>query len=151
VKCLIASSHARSIFAGTSFQKCIQTHPLTACRSKAIQIGMNLAALEEWIEQMGLPPGVRLHFVPVRNLLNWLQVCHSIVVVGSSVSHSRLVLQCLSSISEFPELVATIQTMRSINPLQVRPSFYRRLSVSNYSTRCAVQFATINMKSTRGG
>lgn len=70
------------------------------CRSRAIQIGMNLAVLEEWIGQMQLPPGVQSHFVPVRNLLNWLQ--------------------CLSSISEFPELVATIQTMRSINPLQMR-------------------------------
>ena len=40
---------------------------------------MNLAVLEEWIGQMGLPPGVRSHFAPVQNLLNWLQVRHSIV------------------------------------------------------------------------
>ena len=45
-----------------------------------MQIGMNLAVLEEWIEQMGLPPGVQSHFVPVRNLLNWLQVCLSVDV-----------------------------------------------------------------------
>ncbi|GLB36057.1 putative DIL [Lyophyllum shimeji] len=70
------------------------------CRSRAIQIGMNLAVLEEWIEQTELPPGVQAHFLPVRDLLNWLQ--------------------SLSSISEFPELVATIQTMKSINPLQMR-------------------------------
>ena len=29
--------------------------------------------------------------------------------------------QCLSSITEFPNLVATIQTMKHLNPLQVRP------------------------------
>jgi DIL domain len=40
---------------------------------------MNLAVLEEWIEEIGLPPGVRSHFDPVRNLLNWLQVRHSVV------------------------------------------------------------------------
>ena len=44
-------------------------------RSRAVQIGMNLAVLEEWIEKMELPPGVQLHFLPVRDLLNWLQVC----------------------------------------------------------------------------
>ncbi|RDB29224.1 Dilute domain-containing protein C25B8.08 [Hypsizygus marmoreus] len=70
------------------------------CRSRAIQIGMNLGVLEEWIEQMGLPPGIQSHFLPVRDLLNWLQG--------------------LSSITEFSELVATIQTMKSINPLQMR-------------------------------
>ncbi|KAG5647640.1 hypothetical protein DXG03_008993 [Asterophora parasitica] len=70
------------------------------CRSRAIQIGMNLAVLEEWIEEMGLPPGVQVHFNPARDLLRWLQ--------------------SLSSISEFPDLVATIQIMKSINPLQMR-------------------------------
>ncbi|THV07697.1 hypothetical protein K435DRAFT_825490 [Dendrothele bispora CBS 962.96] len=70
------------------------------CRSRAVQIGMNLGALEEWVGQMGLPRGVQSHFAPVRDLLNWLQ--------------------CLSSITEFPDLVATIQTMKSINPLQMR-------------------------------
>ncbi|KNZ78519.1 Dilute domain-containing protein C25B8.08 [Termitomyces sp. J132] len=70
------------------------------CRSRSIQIGMNLAVLEEWIERTGLPLGVQTHFRPVRDLLNWLQ--------------------SLSSITEFPDLVATIQTLRHINPLQMR-------------------------------
>ncbi|KAF8202842.1 DIL domain-containing protein [Pholiota molesta] len=70
------------------------------CRSRAIQISMNLTAIEEWIEEIGIPPGIQNHFAPVRDLLNWLQ--------------------CLSSISEFPDLVATIQTMKHINPLQMR-------------------------------
>ncbi|KAG0708781.1 DIL domain-containing protein [Suillus ampliporus] len=70
------------------------------CRSKAVQIGMNLVVLEEWVEDMGLPRGIVSHLTPVRDLLNWLQ--------------------CLSSITDFSNLVATIQTMKSINPLQMR-------------------------------
>ncbi|KAJ7125663.1 hypothetical protein C8R43DRAFT_1029854 [Mycena crocata] len=68
--------------------------------SRAVQIGMNLGALEEWVGQMGLPRGVQSHFNPVRDLVNWLQ--------------------CLSSITDFSNLVATIQTMTHINPLQMR-------------------------------
>ncbi|KAG6851199.1 hypothetical protein H0H93_015209 [Arthromyces matolae] len=56
------------------------------CRSRSTQISMNLIVLEEWIEQMELPPGV----------------------------HS------LSSIAEFPDLVEKIQTLKHINPLQMR-------------------------------
>ncbi|KAF8905495.1 DIL domain-containing protein [Gymnopilus junonius] len=70
------------------------------CRSRAVQISMNLTVIEEWIDEMGLPPGIQIHFAPVRDLLNWLQR--------------------LSSIAEFPDLVATIQTMKNINPLQMR-------------------------------
>jgi hypothetical protein len=46
----------------------------TEHRSKAVQIGMNLVVLEEWIEDMGLPRGIASHLTPVRDLLNWLQV-----------------------------------------------------------------------------
>ncbi|KXN83841.1 Dilute domain-containing protein C25B8.08 [Leucoagaricus sp. SymC.cos] len=70
------------------------------CRSRAVQINLNLSELEDWISEAGLPNGVQNHFVTVRDLLNWLQ--------------------CLSSITEFPDLVATIQSMRGINPLQMR-------------------------------
>ncbi|KAJ7596949.1 DIL domain-containing protein [Mycena floridula] len=70
------------------------------CRSKAVQISANLGTLEEWISEMGIHRGVKVHFGPVRHLLNWLQ--------------------CLSSITEFPTLVATIQKMKLMNPLQMR-------------------------------
>ncbi|THH33516.1 hypothetical protein EUX98_g669 [Antrodiella citrinella] len=70
------------------------------CRSRALQINMNLSTLEEWLGKMGLPRGIGSHFAPVRDLLNWLQ--------------------CLSSITEFPNLIATIQNMRKLNPLQMR-------------------------------
>jgi hypothetical protein len=35
---------------------------------------MNLTAIEEWIEEMGIPSGVQIHFAALRDLLNWLQV-----------------------------------------------------------------------------
>lgn len=70
------------------------------CRSRAVQIGINLSALEEWVETASLPRSVLSHLTPVRDLLNWLQ--------------------CLSSISEFSNLVATIQTLKHLNPLQMR-------------------------------
>ncbi|KAI0830583.1 DIL domain-containing protein [Trametes gibbosa] len=70
------------------------------CRSRAVQISMNLGVLEEWISSMELPRGVGSHFAPVHDLLNWLQ--------------------CLSSITEFANLIATIQTMKYLNPLQMR-------------------------------
>lgn len=70
------------------------------CRSRATQIGMNLSALEDWIDAMDLPCGIKAHFSPVKNLITWLQR--------------------LSSISDFSDLVATIQVMRNVNPLQMR-------------------------------
>jgi len=70
------------------------------CRSRAIQIGMNLSVLEEWIVSSALPSRVESHFAPVRELLHWLQ--------------------CLSSVVEFPTLIETIQMMKHLNPLQMR-------------------------------
>ncbi|KAJ7630857.1 DIL domain-containing protein [Roridomyces roridus] len=78
----------------------ILTRKKYLCRSRAVQIAMNLTAIEEWVAQMGLPRGVRSHLNPVRDLVTWLQ--------------------CLSSITEFDKLVATIQAMTHINPLQMR-------------------------------
>ncbi|KDQ63484.1 hypothetical protein JAAARDRAFT_119045 [Jaapia argillacea MUCL 33604] len=78
----------------------ILTRKKYLCRSKAIQISVNVSTLEEWVGKMALPRGVESHFAPVRELLNWLQ--------------------CLSSITEFANLIATIQTMKHLNPLQMR-------------------------------
>ncbi len=44
------------------------------CRSRAIQIGLNISVLEEWTGSIGLPSGVCSHFQSVRELLTWLQV-----------------------------------------------------------------------------
>ncbi|CAE6471778.1 unnamed protein product [Rhizoctonia solani] len=79
----------------------ILTRKKYLCRSRAMQINMNISIIEEWaITDAGLPRGVVSHFTPVKELLRWLQL--------------------LSSIQEFPSLVATIQTLKSLNPLQMR-------------------------------
>ncbi|KAH8102551.1 DIL domain-containing protein [Cristinia sonorae] len=78
----------------------ILTRKKYLCRSRALQINMNLSVIEEWVGKMGLPRGIGSHFAPVRDLLIWLQ--------------------CLSSITEFSNLIATIQNLRRLNPLQMR-------------------------------
>lgn len=71
------------------------------CRTKAVQIRMNITALEDWTRQNGLPPNVATkHLQPIMQLLQWLQ--------------------CLSQIREFDTLIATVQGLRALNPLQMR-------------------------------
>jgi len=84
-------------------------------RSRALQISMNLTAIEEWIEEMGIPSGIQIHLAPLKDLLNWLQVKHAMLTNTYPIH----ILQCLSSITEFPDLVAKIQSMKHVNPLQV--------------------------------
>ncbi|EJD03989.1 uncharacterized protein FOMMEDRAFT_83167 [Fomitiporia mediterranea MF3/22] len=78
----------------------ILTRKRYLCRSRALQIGMNLSIVEEWLSDVGLPRSVASHFNPVRELLLWLQ--------------------CLSSMDDFSNLIATIQTLKNLNPLQMR-------------------------------
>lgn len=78
----------------------ILTRKKYLCRSRATQIEANLKQLKQWANQMGLPRGVLSHFGPVWDLLSWLQ--------------------CLSSVTEFSDLIATIQQLKDLNPLQMR-------------------------------
>jgi DIL domain len=90
------------------------------CRSRALHIGLNLGVLEEWISGtvgVGLPREVGGHFKVVRELVGWLQVCKPL----SFFFHEIIgCVQCLSSIDQFANLVATVQTFRRLNPLQMR-------------------------------
>lgn len=52
----------------------IVTRKKYLCRSRGVQIQLNLLALEDWVTEAGLPSGVQAHFAPVKELLNWLQV-----------------------------------------------------------------------------
>lgn len=71
------------------------------CRTKAVQIRMNITALEDWTRSNGLPPNIAsTHLEPVMQLLTWLQ--------------------CSSQITEFDTLIGTVQTLRALNPLQMR-------------------------------
>ncbi|WVW86391.1 hypothetical protein I302_108437 [Kwoniella bestiolae CBS 10118] len=71
------------------------------CRTKALQIKMNITALDDWVRANGLPVQTATkHLEPVSQLLQWLQ--------------------CLSQIKEFDTLIGTMQNMKAINPLQMR-------------------------------
>ena len=71
------------------------------CRSKAVQIQMNVSALEDWVRANGLPlQTATKHFEPANQLLRWLQ--------------------CLSQVREFDTLIGTMQSLKAINPLQMR-------------------------------
>jgi len=66
-----------------------------------MQIRMNISTLEDWTSREGLPRSlVSKHFEPLSQLLQWLQCC--------------------SQIDQFSDLIATVQTLRRINPLQMR-------------------------------
>lgn len=108
-----------SACSGEIFNRII-TRKKLLCRSRAVQINLNLSELGDWIAEVGLPSGIQSHLAPVRDLLNWLQVRFQIRVCERVwLMRHRSQLKCLSSITEFPDLVATIQSMRGINPLQV--------------------------------
>ncbi|GAA5905453.1 hypothetical protein JCM6882_003165 [Rhodosporidiobolus microsporus] len=71
------------------------------CRSRAMQIRLNASNLEDWARANRLPTKmVSVHFTPLNQLLQWLQ--------------------CLSSESSIDGLIGTVQSLRALNPLQLR-------------------------------
>ena len=79
----------------------ILTRKKYLCRSKAVQIRMNITALDDWVRSHSIPAKTATrHLEPVAQLLQWLQ--------------------CSSQIKEFDTLVGTLQNMKALNPLQMR-------------------------------
>ncbi|GAA5860258.1 hypothetical protein JCM3774_000360 [Rhodotorula dairenensis] len=71
------------------------------CRSRAMQIRLNASQLEDWARANRLSTKmVSSHFAPLNQLLQWLQ--------------------CLSSESSIDGLISTVDTLRGLNPLQLR-------------------------------
>ncbi|SNX81673.1 uncharacterized protein MEPE_00378 [Melanopsichium pennsylvanicum] len=71
------------------------------CRSRAIQIRMNVSALEDWARSNALPLTiVHAHLSPLSQLISWLQ--------------------CQSSLQEFDGLIATMQGLKALTPVQMR-------------------------------
>lgn len=70
------------------------------CRSKALQLRMNLSAMEEWVRMNHLPPSLNNAFEPLVQLLQ--------------------LLQCLSQMNDIILFSSTIQTFDKLNPLQVK-------------------------------
>ncbi|KAI8327108.1 DIL domain-containing protein, partial [Blakeslea trispora] len=70
------------------------------CRSKAIQVRMNLSSIEEWIRQNHLP----------NSLIGYLQ---------PSIQLTQL-LQCMSQLNTVTSFQSTVKFFDAINPLQIR-------------------------------
>ena len=71
------------------------------CRSRAIQIRMNVSTLEDWARSNALPLSiVHAHLSPLSQLISWLQ--------------------CQSSLQEFDGLIATMQGLKALTPVQMR-------------------------------
>ncbi|OWZ38264.1 DIL and ankyrin domain-containing protein [Cryptococcus neoformans c8] len=105
----------------------ILTRKKYLCRSKALQIRMNLTFLDDWVRANGLPAQTSTnHFAPLSQLLQWLQ--------------------CLSQITEFDTLIGTMQNMKAINPLQMRRAVreYRyEVNEGRMSDECAQYLAQL--------
>jgi len=79
----------------------ILTRKKYLCRSKAVQIRMNITVLEDWVRANGLPTQTGTKYLePVNQLLRWLQ--------------------CLSQVRDFDTVIGTMQTLKNLNPLQMR-------------------------------
>lgn len=95
-----AFSQAFLWIAGELFNR-ILSRKQYLCRSKAVQITMNITVLNDWVRANGLPAKTSTkHLEPLAQLLQWLQ--------------------CLSGISDFDTLIITMQNMKGLNPLQLR-------------------------------
>jgi len=95
-----AFSQAFLWIAGELFNR-ILSRKQYLCRSKAVQITMNITVLNDWVRENGLPAKTSTkHLEPLAQLLQWLQ--------------------CLSGIADFDSLIITMQNMKSLNPLQLR-------------------------------
>lgn len=71
------------------------------CRSRAIQIRMNVSALEDWARSNALPLSiVHSQLAPLSQLISWLQ--------------------CQSSLQEFDGLIGTMQGLKALTPVQLR-------------------------------
>ncbi|ORZ20618.1 hypothetical protein BCR42DRAFT_370456 [Absidia repens] len=70
------------------------------CRSKALQIRMNLSYVEDWVRHHGLPTRLLSYLAPTIQLLQ--------------------LLQCLSQLQDVPSLMDTLAACDALNALQVK-------------------------------
>lgn len=70
------------------------------CRSKALQVRMNVSVLEEWVRSSKLPASLNQSLEPLVQLLQ--------------------LLQCLSQLEDVVLFSSTVQTFDQLNPLQVK-------------------------------
>ncbi|UZJ53864.1 hypothetical protein CBS101457_003184 [Exobasidium rhododendri] len=71
------------------------------CKSKAMQIRLNISALEDWVKTNALPLSiVNQHLSKLNQLISWLL--------------------CQSSLTEFDGMIATMQGLKALNPTQLK-------------------------------
>ncbi|KAI8867400.1 hypothetical protein GQ42DRAFT_126799, partial [Ramicandelaber brevisporus] len=93
-------SHLFYYISAQSFNQIITSNEL-CCRSRAVQIRMNITQLEDWIRVRSLPTAITLqHLEPLIQLLQ--------------------LLQCISSIKDTQSLLDVLDRFDRINPLHVR-------------------------------
>ncbi|CEP09882.1 hypothetical protein [Parasitella parasitica] len=78
----------------------VLTYKKYLCRSKALQIRMNLSALEDWVRVQKLPSSLNHSFEPLVQLLQ--------------------LLQCMSQLDNVLLFTSTIQTFDKLNALQIK-------------------------------
>lgn len=97
------------------------------CRSRAIQIRMNVSMIEEWARTNRFPMQMMAaHFGPLNELLQWLQ--------------------CLSSETTIDGMLHTMQNFKSLNPVQMRRAardYRHEVNETKMSEECAQYLAQL--------
>jgi hypothetical protein len=70
------------------------------CRSKALQIRMNLTVIEEWVREHSLPNRLGAYFNPVIQLVQ--------------------LLQCVSQLQDLMDFISTTKSFDLLNPMQIK-------------------------------
>lgn len=70
------------------------------CRSKALQIRMNLTQIEEWVRDQQLPSTLSAYFNPVIQLVQ--------------------LLQCVSQLQDLMDFINTTKSFELLNPMQIK-------------------------------
>ncbi|KAI8366680.1 uncharacterized protein BYT42DRAFT_618186 [Radiomyces spectabilis] len=78
----------------------ILTNKKLLCRSKALQIRLNLSKIEDWITQNNLPGNLTYYLNPTMQLLQ--------------------LLQCLTQLNELPSFINTVRNFDMLNALQIK-------------------------------
>ncbi|KAI9362386.1 DIL domain-containing protein [Pilaira anomala] len=78
----------------------ILTNKKYLCRSKALQIRMNLTVMEEWVREHHLPSTLAAYFNPVVQLVQ--------------------LLQCVSQLQDLMDFISTTKSFDLLNPMQIK-------------------------------
>ncbi|KAI7861556.1 hypothetical protein BDF14DRAFT_1746790 [Spinellus fusiger] len=78
----------------------ILTNKKLLCRSKAMQIRLNLSCLEDWVQVKALPSSLVTYLEPTIQLLQ--------------------LLQCMTQLGDLPSFINTLQSFDALNSLQVK-------------------------------